>query len=84
MKFGMPKFSSGGIIRRDEIPTLPADPPEFIVKDDSQLHIIFRDIVRVVRCKDCKHRLSSEFCECRPDDFFCAEGERKTDETENR
>ena len=38
------------------------------------------DAVEVVRCKDCIHRTSSEFCECRPVDFFCAEGERKDNE----
>lgn len=32
------------------------------------------DAVPVVRCKDCKHRHSSEFCECRPDDAFCSDG----------
>jgi hypothetical protein len=30
----------------------------------------------LVRCMDCKHRTSSEFCECRPGDFFCADGEK--------
>lgn len=35
------------------------------------------DVVEVIRCKDCKHRHSSEFCECRPDDAFCSDGERK-------
>lgn len=33
--------------------------------------------VKVVRCKDCKHRHSSEFCECRPEDAYCSDGERK-------
>lgn len=31
--------------------------------------------VPVVRCKDCKHRHESEFCECRDDDAFCSDGE---------
>lgn len=35
------------------------------------------DVVEVVRCKDCKHRHSSEFCECRPEDAYCSDGERK-------
>ena len=35
------------------------------------------DAVPVVRCKDCKNRHSSEFCECRPDDAFCSDGERR-------
>ena len=34
------------------------------------------DAVEVVRCKDCKWRHSSEFCECRPEDGFCNDGER--------
>ena len=33
--------------------------------------------VPVVRCGDCAHRHSSEFCECRPKDAFCSDGERK-------
>ena len=36
----------------------------------------FPSRVRIVRCKFCKHRNTSEFCEDRPDDFFCADGER--------
>ncbi len=42
--------------------------------------VIFRlptvDAVEVVRCKDCKHRCSGEYCECRPEDGFCNDGER--------
>lgn len=34
------------------------------------------DAVPVVRCKDCKDRHSGEFCECRPEDAFCSDGER--------
>lgn len=30
----------------------------------------------IVYCKDCIHRHSSEFCECRPPDGFCNDGER--------
>lgn len=45
------------------------------------LRMIFRcptvDAVEVVRCKDCANRHSSEFCECRPPDAFCSDGERK-------
>lgn len=37
------------------------------------------DAVPVVRCKDCTHRHSSEFCECRPEDAFCSDGERRSD-----
>ncbi len=35
------------------------------------------DVVYVVRCKDCKYRHSSEFCECREEDAFCSDGERR-------
>ena len=35
------------------------------------------DAVPVVRCKDCKHRHESEFCECRDEDAFCSDGERR-------
>ena len=34
------------------------------------------DVQEVVRCKDCICRHSSEFCECREPNFYCAEGER--------
>lgn len=34
------------------------------------------DAVPVVRCRECKHRHSSEFCECRPEDAFCSDGEK--------
>ena len=34
--------------------------------------------VEVVRCKECKFRHSSEFCECRPEDGFCNDGERRS------
>lgn len=37
------------------------------------------DAVEVVRCKDCAYRHSSEFCECRPPDGFCNDGERRGD-----
>ena len=33
------------------------------------------DVQEVVRCKDCKYRKSSEFCECREPNFYCADGE---------
>lgn len=48
------------------------------------------DIVEVVRCKDCKHRdPEDKKCDCghgiiwqlpRDDNWFCADGERRTDE----
>lgn len=34
------------------------------------------DVQEVVRCKDCKNRKSSEFCECREPDAYCSDGER--------
>ena len=34
-------------------------------------------IVDLVLCKDCVDRYSSEYCECRPADGFCNDGERK-------
>ena len=35
--------------------------------------------VKVVRCRDCKHRYSDSWCEYVDDDdnFYCAKGERK-------
>ena len=33
-------------------------------------------VVKVVRCKFCKHRGEEEICEGKPDDFFCSFGER--------
>ena len=34
------------------------------------------DVQEVTRCKDCKYRHSSEFCECREPDAYCSDGER--------
>lgn len=34
------------------------------------------ELFPLVTCGECAHRHESEFCECRPDDFFCADGER--------
>ena len=64
--------------------------PEYLIKDDA-LHIIdsipAADVIKVVRCKDCKH-CDPENCHCdhhmgtaaplrrNPDDF-CSYGERK-------
>lgn len=33
------------------------------------------DIQKIVRCKNCKHRYDSEFCECREPDAYCSDGE---------
>lgn len=44
------------------------------VEEDEE---VCSDTVKVVRCKDCKHRHSSEFCECRPEDAFCSDGEKR-------
>lgn len=35
------------------------------------------DAVPVVRCHECIHRHSSEFCECRDAMAFCSDGERE-------
>ena len=37
---------------------------------------ITADVQEVIRCKDCIYRHSSEFCECREPNFYCADGER--------
>lgn len=51
-----------------------------------EYYVLVRDIenaptvgaVEVVRCKDCR-----KWCIChRSDDFYCADGERRTDETD--
>lgn len=34
-------------------------------------------VVKVVRCKFCIHRHDNDFCESRPDDFYCSDGERR-------
>jgi hypothetical protein len=36
----------------------------------------YPSVVKVVRCKFCKHRHESAFCANRPDDFYCSDGER--------
>lgn len=52
-------------------------------------HLIANDVVPVVRCKKCKHRMYSDFDGCyvchhggfkaiNPD-HFCSDGERRTD-----
>ena len=33
------------------------------------------DVQEIIRCKDCIYRHSSEFCECREPNFYCADGE---------
>lgn len=33
-------------------------------------------VVKVVRCKFCRHRNEFRYCEGRPDEFYCADGER--------
>lgn len=33
-------------------------------------------VVKVVRCKFCKHRNDNDFCASQPDEFFCSDGER--------
>ena len=34
-------------------------------------------VVKVVRCKFCKHRHDDDVCKNKPDDFFCSYGERE-------
>lgn len=40
----------------------------------------FKDIVQVVRCKDCKWHES--VCQSRRADWYCPDGERREDETD--
>ena len=91
---GMNKFAEGGIFMGKQ--ELAAEPEEFIVPHNLPIRIEgLDDIVRVVRCKDCKHYVNllgkgkdyrcSIFCGCydRPyptdADNFCSYGERRTD-----
>ena len=37
------------------------------------------DAVEVVRCKECRHRLTRHNCQGRHPNFFCADGERKAE-----
>lgn len=57
-----------------------ADPPdvdEFALGLDAD-HLLANGVVVLpCRCIDCDLRQSSEYCECRPDDFFCGDGIRK-------
>lgn len=41
------------------------------------------DLVPVVLRKGCEHRHSNEFCECRPEDGYCNDGERRADDATN-
>lgn len=64
---------------------------EFIVRvidpEEIQWYEEEPEIPELVRCKDCKHRDPEDFkCDCghdihwelpRPDNWFCADGERK-------
>ena len=34
------------------------------------------DVVSIVRCRECKYRHCSEYCECRPEDAYCSDGEK--------
>ena len=36
-----------------------------------------KDLVEVVRCKDCKHHLECDYWIEKGDDWFCADGKRK-------
>ena len=62
----------------------------FLTKEQvEKLKEPFKDVVSVVRCKDCKHRDPEDRkCDCghdiqwqlpRPDDWFCADGKKRTE-----
>lgn len=53
----------------------------YTIKGDLETTLEVADVVEVVRCKDCKYRRSSEFCECREPNFYCADGERMDGES---
>lgn len=36
------------------------------------------DVVKIVRCKNCKHRGIKPHCDGRHPDFYCAHGEERT------
>lgn len=61
----------------------------FLTKEQAeQFKDVFKDLTVVVRCRDCKHcfvegdNVRYNVCDlnhnkCQPDDWFCADGERK-------
>lgn len=54
---------------------------EYCTRKDNIRHAFinglkYPTVVRVVRCKFCKHRYEYDFCEGKPDDFYCSNGER--------
>lgn len=48
-------------------PNFPCQTFPMFIRNNSQ---------ELVRCKECKYRYSSEYCECRPENAFCSDGER--------
>ena len=84
----IPKFAHGGMIEKP-IVDIECDPPELIVNqerfDEAMEKIHFADIVKVVRCKDCKNSEScnGEFGICNRfrtvinPNGYCSYGERK-------
>ena len=49
--------------------------------EDCRLYVYEKDVQEVKRCKDCKYRHSSEFCECREPDAYCSDGARMDGDT---
>ena len=61
----------------NELPNL-----EWLSRRDNINHAFIHGLkytstLKVVRCKFCKHRNEYRFCEGRPDEFYCADGERE-------
>ena len=51
---------------------------EHLINQRKEIKKLKRELknLEIVRCKDCKYRYSSEFCECREPDAYCSDGER--------
>lgn len=86
------KHNKPDLISRQELLRLMRDHADKIRTDSPLQHAILAYwqtvvealpakavLVDLVHCGDCKFRHSSEFCECRPADAFCSDGERRAD-----